>query len=203
MDPQLLGLFHHQIWMQCKFALLAYENLGAAVAELKQRRGNVDPRYQELISLPDEEQKARAIEIALDGHIQIWYQVQALLTAAANISKALWGQGGKLHVERQPLRDSLSVTDNSPLRPTSMRNNFDHFDDRLDDWWRTSTKHFYLDLSVGDVAAAIRGVPENELFRSYDVGTGDLGFWGQRYNLPLIIDEIKRIAHLALREAAK
>ena len=61
-----------------------------------------------------------------------WASIQNCLTAVANISKAMWGQGGKYSKERKPLRDSLGVGNNSPLKRTSMRNNFEHFDERLE-----------------------------------------------------------------------
>lgn len=203
MDPMLFTLFHHQIWTQCKFARLAYDELGTRIAEQAQKGRRSDPRYMQLANLPREELIAQAMEIAMEGAVQAWHPIQALLTAVANISKALWGQGGKRYVERQPLRDSLGVDDSSPLRPTSMRNNFDHFDERLDDWWQRSATHNYIDLSFGDMASATKGAPEDEMFRSYDPRTGDLVFWGQRYNLPSIIGEINRIMPLALREASK
>jgi hypothetical protein len=62
----------------------------------------------------------------------IFFSLQNFLTAGANISKALWGQGGRLHAERKPLRDSIGVHDSSALRAVNMRNNFEHFDERLD-----------------------------------------------------------------------
>ena len=62
-----------------------------------------------------------------------------MLNAGANISKAFWGSGGKLAVERKPLRDSIGIDDKSPLRAVTMRNNFEHFDERIDRWW-TSPK---------------------------------------------------------------
>jgi hypothetical protein len=203
MDPELLKRFQHQIWIQCKFALTAYDELGARITQMTQIRSGPDPRYLELASLPHDELSARAVEISMEDSIYAWSSVQALLTAVANISKALWGQSGKLGPQRKPLRDSLGVADTSPLRPTSMRNNFDHFDDRLDIWWHASARHNYVDLSIGDVASAISGVPEEEMFRSYDPATGDVVFWGKRYNLPVIVDELKRVAPVALRAAIR
>ena len=56
----------------------------------------------------------------------VFYSIQNLLTAAANISKALWGtQPNKAAAkrrmrEREPLRASLDVTDTSPLRRVQM-----------------------------------------------------------------------------------
>ena len=82
-----------------------------------------------------------------------------------------------------------------------MRNNFDHFDDRLDQWWRSSTSHNSLDLSFGDMRSAVKGLRDDEMFRSYDPATGDLFFWGQQYNLPSIMAEIHRISPLAIGAA--
>jgi hypothetical protein len=158
MDPELLKRFQHQIWIQCKFALAAYDELGARITQMTQIRSGPDPRYLELAGLPHDELSARAVEISMEDSIYAWSSAQALLTAVANISKALWGQGGKLGPQRKPLRDSRGVADTSSLRPTSMRNNFDHFDDRLDTWWHASAGHNYVDLSIGDVASAhLRG----------------------------------------------
>ncbi len=78
--------------------------------------------------------------------------VQGFLTAVANISKALWGPKGKRAQERAPLRATLKVDEASPLKPTSMRNNFDHFDDRLDTWWRTSVNHNSTDYAIASDA---------------------------------------------------
>ncbi len=52
-----------------------------------------------------------------------------MLNARANISKALWGSGGRLASERAELRASIDVSDDSPLRYVGMRNKFEHFDE--------------------------------------------------------------------------
>jgi hypothetical protein len=58
---------------------------------------------------------AHYLEIALktDDTWNTFYSLQNLLTSAANLSKAFWGQGGALTDERAPLRKSLDVTDSS------------------------------------------------------------------------------------------
>jgi hypothetical protein len=56
----------------------------------------------------------------------MWIAVQARLGAAANISNALWGEGGRLGEQRAPLRDSLQVANSSPLKEVAMRNHFEH-----------------------------------------------------------------------------
>jgi hypothetical protein len=83
-----------------------------------------------------------------------------------------------------------------------MRNHFDHFDERLDAWFAISTDHNYVDMNIGNVAAMIKGIPEDEMFRSFDPSTGDLIFWGDRYNLPTIVVEVQRIMPLAIQASA-
>ena len=132
-----------------------------------------------------------------------WYAIQNLLTAAANISKALWGQQGKFAAERRPLRESLGVGDSSPLRPTTFRNHFDHFDERLADWDRESVSHNYVDLNVGIIPEKDSGFEPGDIFRNYDPGTGTLLFAGGTYSLVEIVEETQAILQRARREAAK
>lgn len=74
--------------------------------------------------------------------------------AQENIAKALWGtQSSKVVLARRPLRESLQVGDDSPLRDVGMRNAFEHLDERIDDWWRHSPKHSLVDRSIGPLAA--------------------------------------------------
>ena len=207
MDLRLIKLFQMQIWIQCKFAALAYDELTAQLAE---RSSNPRAAWEKdrdrsaalsKLGLSHEELTARSIEVTMEPGARAWHPVQSLLTATANISKALWGQGGKLTTGREPLRRSLDVDEDSPLKPTSMRNNFDHFDERLDAWWDRSVNHNYVDLGFGDVH--IGGIPEDEMFRSLNPQTGDLVFWGERYNLPEIMAEIHRIMPIAIRRFAE
>lgn len=205
MDDHLLRIFQMQIWTQCRFALLALNEFHAQLADADAARERAQPRYSELSELSHEQMKAAAMEIAMDWPVRAWYPIQAFLTAVANISKALWGQGGTLTAERAALRAALEVDDSSPIQSTAMRNNFDHFDDRLDTWWKESTNHNYVDLSFGNMAAAVtgEGIGTKDMFRSFDPATGNLVFWGQTYHVPTMEKEIARIMRVALITASK
>ena len=122
----------------------------------------------------------------------IFYSIQNLLNAAANISKALWGQGGCRLAERKALRDSIGVLDTSPLRKVTMRNNFEHYDERLDKWWKESTRHGHVDFNTGP-RSMISGLDDIDLFRAYDPQTTELTFWGETFNLQALINEVQRI----------
>jgi hypothetical protein len=172
MDLMLLRLFQRQVEFQCRAVHLAGVQVGQELAQ-----GSTD-------------------------QTQLWAGVQSLLTAAANISKACWGQSGKYEAEREPLRTSLGVTDASPLRGVWMRNRFDHYDEALDDWWAQSTSHNHIDFGIFPLNA-IRGFAEIEMFRVLDPQTMDIVFWGKRLNLLDVLLESQRILRIASTEAAK
>ena len=133
---------------------------------------------------------------------RVFYGIQNLLTATANISKAFWGQKGKLAKQRAALRASVGVADDSPLYGTDMRNNHDHFDERLDRWWKESTSHNMTDHNLGPIGA-IGGVDDIDRFRDYDPATTSLFFWGDEYNLRAIVSEVHRILPKLKEESEK
>lgn len=130
----------------------------------------------------------------------VWVGVPIFLTGAANAAKALWGQKGALAVEREPLRQSLDVDDTSPLKSVDMRNNFEHYDERLDRWWMNSTHHNHLDRMIGP-PEAIAGLADEDRFRVYDNTADDIIFWGERFNVQAIVSELERLLPIAEREA--
>jgi len=201
-DPFLQKLFQDQVWTQCKFATFAYDALVERLPELNEEKGP-SADYLALVGLPSNELIARGSEVALERAFRIWFPIQSFLSATANISKILWGSEPAVAQARARLREALKVSDASPLRSRLMRNNFDHFDSRVDIWWGKSSTHNFVDMNFGDMAAMTEGVPEDDMFRNMDLHTGDVVFWGQRYNLPSINTEIRRIMPMAFREATK
>ncbi|RWP49513.1 hypothetical protein [Mesorhizobium sp.] len=119
----------------------------------------------------------------------VFYALQNLLNAGANISKAFWGGKGKKAAERKLLRDSIGISDDSPLRDVAMRNNFEHIDERIDRWWENSPAHDYVDINIGDVG----GVAQQDMFRNYNMDTQKLTFWGEDFDVQGIVDEVLRI----------
>lgn len=133
-----------------------------------------------------------------------FYALQSLLNNAANIAKALWGSGGRHSLERQDLRDSIGILDTSPLKLTTMRNNFEHYDDRLDKWWALSKSRNHVDLVIAP-RDQIKCFSENEMdwFRIFDPKTTALVFWGQEFCVQDIINEVLRILPKLEEEASK
>ena len=132
-----------------------------------------------------------------------WHAIQSMLTATACIAKALWGQSGGKAEERRALRESIGVDDDSPLRNCTMRNNFEHIDERIERWWAESANHNIIDLSFGSIRQSVRGLNDIEIFRIFDPGSGDVMFWSQDFNLQRIAGEIERILPKLWQEASK
>jgi len=176
MDVMLLRTFQRQVVLQCEFMLLA-------AAELNEALKDGTSAVQQTTT-------------------RVFFSIQNLLNAAANISKAFWGQRGRFAAERQALRDSVGIPDTSPLRDVNMRNNFEHLDERLDKWWAESARHNHADLNIGPIGA-IAGLDDIDMFRLFDPHSTEIVFWSQRFNLQSLIDEVQRVLPTLRAEAAK
>ena len=130
-----------------------------------------------------------------------FFAIQNLLSSSANISKVLWGENQTLSEERKPVRDSIGVTESSPLKSRAMRNNYDHFDERLDGWYKESVNHAFTDLNVMP-RSAISSVDVIDIFRWFDPKTTDVIFWSQDLNIQEIVNEVNRILPLVTNQAS-
>jgi hypothetical protein len=130
-----------------------------------------------------------------------WYEIQILLGAAANLQKAFWGSGGKNGEERAPLRAMFGVQDDSPLNaPNDLRNNFEHYDQKLERWAQESAHHHRVSgVGRGPVSAFAEqaGIELLNRLHYYDVANQQITFWGDEFALDPILAEVQRIWHLA------
>jgi hypothetical protein len=172
MDIKLIRVFQQQVLFQCECVLSAAQQADAHL-------------------------RARHL-------IAVFAALQNLLTAAANASRALWGQTNRAEVAaaRAPLRASIGIADDSPLRSVRMRNKFEHIDEYLDEWWSNSPGHNYCDMNIGPVHTS-GGLELNETFRSFDPSTGHVWFWGQSFDLRALLKEVERVLPKLREEAEK
>jgi hypothetical protein len=129
-----------------------------------------------------------------------WSSIQNFLTATANIAKALWGAGGSRAAAREPLRLSLGVADDSALASTRLRNHFEHYDERLDQWFERSAGRNYVDFVIGP-ENVIAGADATDIFRWFDPDVGDVIFWGERYSIAALVRAVRQLLPIAEREA--
>jgi hypothetical protein len=128
--------------------------------------------------------------------------LQSLLVAAANLSKLFWGSRGRKESERTPLRDSLGVANDSSLRDPDLRNDFEHFDERVERWFKTSEHRNYLGRMIGPTNTVV-GMATGDRFQQFDPQSGVVTFWDNSVQLNAVLAEINRILPLAEIEARK
>jgi hypothetical protein len=172
MDKHLLQNFISEIARQCRFCLIAYEDLHLA---FQQR----DINYI---------------------NNRVWYSVQSFLTASGNISKLLYGLNNKQYNERTGLRQSLGIDDNSPFKNRDARNYFEHFDERLERWFNSSTRHNFVDSNIGPLNR-VGGVDEHDFVRNFDPERMAITFYGDECAMLPIIEAAKQLKERARIEA--
>lgn len=171
MDPFKLNIFQAEVSKQVYFALRAVGDIRGAVNGIF-----ADPS----ISTTDD----------------VFYHVQAFLTATANVSKLLWAQKeGSYRRRRQPLRDSFAVDKTSPLYRRDMRNHYEHFDERIEVWWDGSLgNRIFIDFGVVPrtmYAGAV--LQDRHIMRHLDPVSATLYFGGDVIDLISITAELERL----------
>lgn len=165
MDGHLLSTFQSELRAQCEFILIGGRQVNAHLEE----RQPTQP---------------------------IWFALQGMLVSAANASKLLWGSRTEEALEaRRELRESVGVTDASPLSSRRLRNDFEHFDERLEEWFDKSRDHIYIGRLIGDPDGIIVdgwGVPEDK-FGHFDPSSTLVSFWERSACLQDIVSEAERI----------
>lgn len=129
-----------------------------------------------------------------------WASLAALLTAAANVSKLLWGGKGGLKAARRPLRESLGVNDeDSPLYSRRLRNLFEHFDEKIDEWASVDPDGTYVDSNIGPMSL---GIPRERWLRHFDPDTATVTFRGETFELQPLVDAATELERTAAHATA-
>jgi hypothetical protein len=129
----------------------------------------------------------------------MWFSLQAFLVASANISKLLWGSGGKQEAKRPDLRDRLGVSDASVLRDPDLRNDFEHIDSRLDLWLADPNRGPYVGRNIGP-PGMVMGPDPSRRFHHFDPETGIVTFWEHSVSVPSILAEVSALLRQARME---
>jgi hypothetical protein len=130
-----------------------------------------------------------------------WEPIQTILVSAANLSKMFWGDKPTAAARRRPLRRSLRVTKRSPLYSRALRNHFEHFDEKLEGWFRSTPHGNYAGRNVSPTKEFSLG--QTKRFAHYDPDTGKVTFWGHSMVLDRLVQEAARIRLLAEAESLK
>lgn len=158
LDPFVESVLASEIQDQCIFALMAHNELA---------RADHDPRS------PTE---------------HTWYALQNFLVAAANISKLLWGTKAVIEKRRAALRDKLGIDDTFAIKDRDLRNDFEHFDERVEK--KCSQTHIFVGRIIGPPWTVNVG-PKDDHFQWYDPETGRVSFWTHSVCVPTLLREIQ------------
>jgi hypothetical protein len=167
-EQRLLRIFQREVERQCRFGIIADEELAQALGTNDMDR--------------------------------IWYSIQALLVAAGNVSKLLWPPSPRLAQRGESLRRSLSVNDDSPLEPRLFRNHFEHFDERLEEWAKSSQRRNLVDANTIP-PGMIAGIAKEDFLRNFDPTEYSVTFRGDVYPLRPVVLALKQLWHVAATEA--
>jgi hypothetical protein len=124
-------------------------------------------------------------------NVEVWCSIQSILVAAGNVSKILCPS--KEYAERgERLRGLLKVDDNNILSDRKFRNHFEHYDERIEEWFQKQSSAVYSDLAVDPFKSIWGNVPSNH-HRAYDPLTQMLTFRGESFDLAAVLKELKEI----------
>lgn len=121
--------------------------------------------------------------------VEVWCSIQSILVAAGNVSKILWpSQRYKGRGER--LRQLLNVKEDNLLSNRKFRNHFEHYDERIEDWFNTQSSAVYSDLAMNP---SLRGFMANNDHRGYNSFNNTLIFRGEVLDLNEVLNALEGI----------
>ncbi len=125
----------------------------------------------------------------------------AMLQHAGLASKLLWPPGSRLgyknkraKVRAQYLRQVLNIDDTHELKNRSLRDHFEHYDERLDDWLANSPNRIFVNNVIGP-RSIIGGnaIQDHEIIKLFNPETKELVFRGSPYNVQQIVNAVQDI----------
>jgi hypothetical protein len=143
-----------------------------------------------------------SVALAEEDTDGVWCALQMALLAAANISKLLWGsprnpeEAKQLILERQALRGCLRTTKASPLHRRTVRNAFEHFDEKV----ARSAGARYASRTIGPQNVIPHGYRR---FGHFDPASGLVTFGRECINIKAVFAEFARLKPLAATEFRK
>ena len=123
-------------------------------------------------------------------------EVQNIVQQAAALSRYFWPIRQDQHRKSraEELRAAYSVKADSPLKDRDLRNQLEHFDEKLDDYLKEGIVGYILPEYVGP-SIERDGVP-GHLFRAYYLDEGVFEVLGKQYKVQPIADEVLRLHNL-------
>jgi hypothetical protein len=172
-DRPLVVVFLRELTEQHNFAQTAYQGMRDKFEKVFAPNREMDP----------------------DAARTFWFFSQAFLSAVANISKILFPTQGGNQERGLTLRTLLGITDDSLFNSQNraMRNHYEHFDERLDEWWTTSRIRGHADKNLYPICFLESEFGEENCFRNFDSKPGILTFMGQHFAIEPVMEQLGRL----------
>ena len=173
-----IELYKREVNLQCTFALIAVSNIDNSLKILNEQK-NMN-NFGNIMDF-------------------IWYSIHSFLISTGNLSKLFWpsnnaGEFGKQRGKK--LREIFSLEDNSPLNSRTLRNHFEHFDERLDNLV-ASRENIFADSNIGQIENMIGNLKPEDYLRHYDPTTKTVYFKGDKFSILPIIKEIIKLQNIS------
>lgn len=133
------------------------------------------------------------------------------LQHSSAVSRLLWPPGSTDRAKKKRakkrgvhLRQVLHVDDAHVLKTRTLRDHFEHLDERLDDWAETSPNKNIVDNMIGP-RAAIGGdaIKDKDIIRMFDPGTKLIIFRGDRFDIQGLVNGLTDIQSKANERLAQ
>jgi len=126
--------------------------------------------------------------------LEVWCSIQSILVAAANVSKILWPSRKSSAARGEMLRTLLNIDDRNLLSDRKFRNHFEHYDERIEDWFEKNRSAIYTDSRIDPFESICGSNPAN-LHRAYNPLTQTLTFRGESVDLAALLNVLEEIRH--------
>jgi hypothetical protein len=135
----------------------------------------------------------------------IWALVSVLLNSSANIAKIFWPSFPKCikDEEREKyktfqnrgkyLRNLLGIENTSPINNRKLRNNLEHFDERLHEWFDKSVTKNYSARNIGLNVQANKNNDDKMDMGNYEPQHQIVTFWNDKFEILPLIQEIRKL----------
>jgi hypothetical protein len=117
--------------------------------------------------------------------------LQNIVVQGAALSRYFWPTRTGHESRAARLRDALGVKTDNPLQNRDLRNEIEHFDEKLDAYLVQGIFGVIVPQYVGPLAG--RGDISTHMFRAYYIDMGLFEMLGRRYEIGPIADEIVRL----------
>jgi len=134
-------------------------------------------------------ERLKATENSSD-RLDVWSSIQTILIATGIVSRILWPTNKKNENRGKILRKILKVDENNILSDRTFRNHFEHYEERIEEWFQNHPTEAYVDLAMNP---SLSGTIEN-CHRGYNSFNKTLVFRGKLLDLNQILKALEDIS---------